>query len=147
MISIFIVTLLTATAVSITGIANENESNQSQLQSTLKQTCTIGDDDIIDQKQTDFCNWGWSIYGLHSYYAQSFVPTLESLSKVELILWRKGSPETLTISILDDLNGDELTSVSISYDMVQESSKWITFDFPDIETIPGQTYYIRWSCD
>jgi len=82
--------------------------------------------------------------------AQSFKPTLDNLSRVQIKLCKDFEISVFPIegiihlSIRSLLNGDELTSKSVSDDEITLDSlpDWVEFDFPDIDLIPGETYYI-----
>jgi hypothetical protein len=102
-------------------------------------------DFVIDQYNTErFCS-SHGVWGSFKL-AQSFTPTLETLSKVELPLHNKEQPygHTVTISIRRDLTKNDLTSVALSDENFETYNTWITFDFPDIKVNPGSTYYIIW---
>ena len=107
-------------------------------------------DDELDQENTD-----WEGAGLASFappMAQSFKPTLNLLTRVELIAWRVGNPQGyLTISIRENLSGTDLTSVSILAENIPleygPPALWTGFDFPDINVMPEHTYYIVWNPD
>jgi len=107
--------------------------------------------DDVDQNQTDqdslgiVCSW--------YIWAQSFVPSKEMLTGVQLLLQRHGFIRSdLKVSIKNDLYGEDLTTLSIPYDNVPKvkfpyylwssNFDWISFDFPDISVSPGETYYI-----
>jgi hypothetical protein len=48
-----------------------------------------------------------------------------------------------TVTIRDNLSGEDITSASISAENVTtENFSWEEFDFPNIHMIPGNTYYI-----
>jgi hypothetical protein len=77
--------------------------------------------------------------------AQSFRPTVETLSKVELALYKlEGATGTYTVSIRDSLYGENLISKSLSVDEIPLSheASWIEFDIEDIEIIPNKKYFI-----
>jgi hypothetical protein len=87
-------------------------------------------------------------YGVYTgyHFAQSFVPDQNTFSKLQLYIYKKGNPDTLTISIREELDGDDLTSlVKYSDDFPDEKSTWIEFDFEDIEVNAGKPYYIIWT--
>ena len=63
------------------------------------------------------------------------------LTHVSLLIFKKGSPNGVTIGIRKDLDGDDLTSVFLPG---EKRAGWYEFDFNDIETIPGETYYMVW---
>jgi hypothetical protein len=108
---------------------------------------TMQDDHQVDQRQTELYE-GLSLNdGLidQRWYAQSFIPTQSTLSKVELELVAKGSVNPITVSIRHNLTGLDLTSTSVligPMDLYRPVLNWTTFDFPDIEVTPGESYYI-----
>jgi len=104
---------------------------------------SFGNDDKLDQSQESYCGYGWAVW-VDLMLAQSFVPTLEILTRVELLSWKRGQPLSLNISIRSDLNGTDLTSINISESEISGVTQWHEFDFPDINVTPGQTYYIVW---
>ena len=102
----------------------------------------------IDQKQV--------IHGINGQgvtfggqLAQSFTPTENTLTKVSVRLFKIGHPQGVTISIRSDLNGSDLTSAYLSgSDIVNQlKANWYDFNFPELEIIPGETYYIVWTPD
>ncbi len=95
----------------------------------------------IDQQQDRF-NGNLIIFSSRQG-AQSFIPTLETLTKVELYLTKQGDPTNdLIISIRDSLQGEDLTMVAIHPTEIQTSHNWVECDVSDISLIPGNTYYI-----
>ena len=107
-------------------------------------------DDGLDQENTDWKGAG--LAGFTYPMAQSFKPTLNLLTRVELIAWRVGNPQgNLTISIRENLSGTDLTSVSILAENIPleygPPAIWTGFDLPDINVMPEHTYYIVWSHD
>ena len=83
-------------------------------------------------------------------WAQSFVPTKETLTGVELLLGRIGFIRSdIKVTIRNDLNGEDLATATMPYNSVPLIWRlfigfpdWIYFDFPDISVLPGETYYI-----
>ncbi|VVB62310.1 Uncharacterised protein [uncultured archaeon] len=80
-------------------------------------------------------------------YAQSFIPNLTQLTKVELVItvWYHYNNDPLIISIRDNLSGSDLTSISIPANNLPEDNdliNWTICDFPDIVVNPGKTYFI-----
>jgi hypothetical protein len=108
---------------------------------------TMEDDHCVDQRQTELYN-GLSLNDgifVEKWFAQSFVPTQITLSKVELELIAKGNVQPITVSIRKSLTGPDLTETSVligPMDLYRPVVNWTTFDFPDIQVIPGETYYI-----
>jgi len=102
--------------------------------------------DTLDQNQSDYCGWAWVVWGSDFKLAQSFKPTLNMMSRVELLLYLVGIPGKLKISIRSDLSGSDLTSITVSGTNISGFQEhWAEFDFPDIGVEPEQTYYIIWS--
>jgi hypothetical protein len=97
--------------------------------------------DTLDQENSDWANQGYhSDFGM----AQSFKPTLRMLTRVELMVWNDHNPHgNFTVSIRDNLNNTDLTSITLPVeDLPQNIKIWTEFDFPDIQVTPEQTYYI-----
>jgi hypothetical protein len=102
----------------------------------------------IDQKQVRRLIYGHSIwYG--GQLAQSFTPTVNTLTKVSLLLFKIGNPKGVTVSIRSDLNDSDLTSAYLSGSDIahQLKANWYDFNFPELEIVPGETYYIVWTPD
>jgi len=74
---------------------------------------------------------------------QSFKPSLDTLSKVELLIGKSGAPPgDIVVSIRSSLTGGDLGSVALSSGSVPTGVDWVEFDFDDIDVTPGNTYYI-----
>ena len=99
--------------------------------------------DTLDQQQTVDANYAWAV-SENGYYAQSFIPTLGWLTRVELKLYKIGNPVGLSISIRSNLTGPDLTSKYLSAASILINRTWLEFDFPDIAVTPGGTYFIVW---
>lgn len=102
------------------------------------------DGDQMDQKniRSDGFSWGCPSGQL---LAQSFKPTLEILTRVEVRLRVQGSPGGLEISIRESLDGDDLTSLYIPTEEMIIINYWAEFDFTNIVVTPEKTYYIVWN--
>jgi len=101
--------------------------------------------DLLDQKNIQWCGWSYSVYGDITAFAQSFIPSIESLIRVELPINKVGDPIGIKISIRDDLDGDDLASDYITGNEVNEQETfWYGFDFPELTLNIGQEYYIIW---
>ena len=75
-------------------------------------------DDVLDQNQSDDSGWSRVLLIQGSMFAQSFKPSLNVLTRVELLLVKVGSPHELTISIRSNLSGEDLTSMNILGDEI-----------------------------
>jgi len=99
--------------------------------------------DELDQEQNDDLGGGKPFYQQY-WVAQGFTPTKEILTRVALRLFIKYNhpPDALvTVSIRSSKNGEDLTAVDVIGSTI-ESGAWIEFDFPDLQVIPGNTYFI-----
>ena len=122
----------------------------------------IGDKSIfydqIDQYQNNFSfdeNQSYSNFNIFykndenfQWCAQSFKPTLPVLTKVNLLVYKSNINCVFILSIRDDLNGNDLVVMSKGSEEISdnENIKWITFDFPDINMLVNETYYIFAKC-
>jgi hypothetical protein len=100
--------------------------------------------EVIDQQQTKDSGYGFNFYE-NIWLAQGFTPTLATLTKIELYLFRAGDvPENtiITIYIRPSLTGNNLATVTNDGSDIFSFASWIEFNFSDIEVIPGNTYYI-----
>lgn len=101
--------------------------------------------EVLDQKQEEMCGISYGAYPPWEF-AQSFKPTLTKLTRVSLCLGKgEGTPDNLeiTVSIKDDLTGDDLTSTTKHSGMLTNNKPcWIDFDFPDVNVTSEDTYYI-----
>jgi hypothetical protein len=101
---------------------------------------------IIDQTQTDEGGYYYPVTQGNPA-AQSFIPSMTPLAKVRLYV-RSNCPVnpcesySLKVSIRDDLDQEDLTSVIVDKNMIPDYYTWVNFDFEDITVEPGKTYYI-----
>ncbi len=121
-IGIFVMTLMIATAISVAE--------------------TSRNDDQLDQSQEQYDNYLYLVAEEY-WMAQSFKPTMPTLTRVELLLyeWNNVFYE-LTVSIREKLDGSDLTQITLEPEGYLSRAQWIEFDFPDIFITPGVTYYI-----
>jgi len=76
-------------------------------------------------------------------YAQSFIPSVNVLSKIELLIKKEGPVDKdLTVSIRDTLNGTNIITVTIPPENISEGYSWIVCNFSNLELESGMTYYI-----
>jgi VCBS repeat-containing protein len=102
---------------------------------------TVVTPEELDQEQTQG-NLNFLAYG-DRWGAQSFKPTLKTLTRVELYVKKRGSPPNdLVVSIRDSLTGNDLTAISKPASLIPSTIEWVSFDFEDISVTPGNTYYI-----
>jgi len=125
--------------------------NEYGLESNWSDPSIIGipkKNDGMDQNQDDTDNMGYGGY-YGTQLAQSFIPTTNTLTQVSLYLFKDGEPRGLKVSIKKDLYDWDLTSAYLSGSDIegQKQGGWYSFIFPEIEVIPGETYYIVWEQD
>jgi len=119
-------------------------------------TVSISDEDEeADQKQTlffDGADVNDGIFSNRIWLAQSFVPQYTTLSKVDLeISTSSYCVGPMTLHIRNNLTGEDLTKISVVPPVVDnwftERLKWTTFDIPDVDVIPNETYYLIVHCE
>jgi len=77
------------------------------------------------------------------YLAQSFKPTLNILTRLEIFLKNTCTFEdNIEISIRCSIDGDDITSLSLPTQDILSGKNWVEFDLPDIPLIPENEYYI-----
>jgi hypothetical protein len=101
-------------------------------------------DDGIDQQQPIPSGFSFGVSDADRL-AQSFTPSLNVLTKLQVRMFRVGLPDCITISIRSELDGVDLTSCCIDSEDIDMSSRWVTFDTADIALVPNETYYIIWT--
>jgi len=76
--------------------------------------------------------------------AQSFIPTKEVLTRVELFIGKNSTATyPLAVSIREELAEDDLTVIDIDPSQVPtETYDWVEIDFDDITVTTGLTYYV-----
>jgi len=84
-----------------------------------------------------------------NFAAQSFIPTVDILTKIRLKMYGgRSSGISCKVSIRKTLKGKDLTMISYQGPRFPFcSGQLIIFDFPDIDVVPGETYYIVCSCE
>lgn len=136
---------LIITSFSVVGFKyNETDLMKQQMQSS-----TI---DELDQSQTVFNPsedypipvGKFDLFNYTIMTAQSFKPTKNMLTRVELFVGRNDSTfHPYVLSIKKDLHGPNLVEKSLNPSAFTTSYySWVVFDFEDIFVDIGQTYYI-----
>ena len=101
-----------------------------------------GISDEIDQQQDKYDGASTALLGT-MLFAQSFKPSLGTLTRVELLMNKLGDLYGDSIlSIRESLSGEDLTSVSKESLEINNDMEWIEFDFPDVKVNTGDLYYI-----
>jgi len=104
--------------------------------------------DELDQYQTEF--EAYALVGSYPPFniqvAQSFVPTKDILTRVELYIHKESGSLTYpyVVAIRDHFYGVNLAEATVSPDDIPigPPPTWIEFDFDDIQVIPGEHYLI-----
>jgi hypothetical protein len=95
----------------------------------------------LDQVNVDGCGWGLQS---PNYIAQSFVPTFNSLTYIEIFLSIWSNPCDSSLSIRSALDGEDLASDFLPAEEMKGGC-WHNFDFEGLSLTPGETYYIIWN--
>jgi len=84
------------------------------------------------------------LYSFSIQTAQSFKPSKNMLTRIQLFVGRNGSTiYPYTLSIRNNLNGENLVDINVNpSSFTVEDYSWVEFDFEDIWMNVGQTYYI-----
>ncbi len=100
--------------------------------------------DYIDQEQTN-CGGSYWATSYPGNLAQSFMPSLNTLTRVKFYGFRNNTPfGNLKISIKNSLHGDDLTSLILTPLNISNNPSWIEIDFTNIRVTPETTYFIVW---
>ncbi len=107
--------------------------------------------DELDQSQTVYVNGTIVPVGriqileqvLTLLIAQSFIPTKEVLTRVELYMGKNATASyPLVVGIRDNLTHQNLVETRLEPDQFTGNLTWIEFNFEDLWVNPGQTYFI-----
>jgi hypothetical protein len=147
-IVIIILLVLIGTSFSVIGTKEDCIINDKIHRYSIKKIINVNNNgDRVDQEQNNvaqYDNNNSSGVGICiGEFAQSFIPTIPILTRVELCITSRGNPEDLYISIRDDLDGEDLTNTNLN-GRLYENLSWVFFDFQDITVNPGQLYFIIW---
>ena len=125
-----------------------NVSGKNNLMETKKDERIISNDQI-DQQQT---LWDGAGIGVQNpdLAAQSFKPSLNTITRIQLIACRDGNPSgIITLSIRSSLDGEDIVSASINAEDLEPDSfpikTWVEFDFGEMPVTPEETYYFVWN--
>ena len=149
-VGILVVALLIATSlpvISMAGNIGVGEVNKiiNENDDEIISVSNHENGEVVDQQQTSDSGYSWAAFGDNPFYAQSFKPTLWSITKVELKLFKMGTLDGLKISIRNNLTEADLTSIYVPADNISTSIHWHEFNFPDVNLTPDLTYYIVWA--
>jgi hypothetical protein len=139
-----IISLFVGTSIVPSIVGEKTLPDESLLYNKLLPNNTLFSD-TLDQENSD---WRGEEFGNENgCMAQSFKPTLDMLTTVELIIFNSGTPHgNFTVSIRENLSSIDYTSITIPVeDIPQEFYPeiiWTEFDFPDIYVETEQTYFI-----
>jgi len=136
-ICILIITILITTALPTLGV---------KLSQTEYEKPPALQNGGVDQEQTTHSGYGM-VLSPPEINAQSFKPTKENLTNVQLWIFKYSNPPAgveITVSIRDDLEGADLTTATVNADDVgiKRDGTWVMFDINDIIVTPEETYYI-----
>lgn len=130
----FILMLFLFTTFNVVGINNEYRTIN---------ILTPMPDDELDQYQDEYSSWLYYLYENQWLY-QPFIPSKQVITRVQLFIfkWNDETNFEITVSIRKEESGVDLTSVTLIPPLEFRGGDWLEFDFPDIATSVGETYYI-----
>lgn len=145
-----VVGILVLSGLGAVGLSDNAKENDIQI---------IGDasfiyGDEMDQEQPDQTEgYGIPVGAIHIpeppisvciQVAQSFIPTKEILTRVELLVGKNSTAShPYVLAIREELTEENIVETSINpEEFVIENFTWLEFDFEDILVTVGQTYYI-----
>jgi VCBS repeat-containing protein len=103
-----------------------------------------GDEEILDQSQTEFEGWSWEIKW-NCAGAQSFQPNLSTLTRLELLIWKENNMvmDEYIVEIHESLYTPPIEQVRLKPSEINNSATWtqVIFERP-ILVEPQHTYYI-----
>ena len=100
-----------------------------------------GEHDVVDQRQVEQ-EYAYLINNTR-WLAQSFVPSVDTITKIELgiIAWNSGYD--VEVSIRDALDGSILGKASKVIEPTNDwETQWVMFNLGNVKVTPGQQYYI-----
>ncbi len=104
-------------------------------------TLTMAGEYEVDQRQVEQ-EYAYLINDTR-WLAQSFIPSVGNISKVEIgiIAWESGYD--VEVSIRDAIDGDVLGSASKIIEPTDDwEVQWVMFNLGNVKVMPGQQYYI-----
>ena len=97
--------------------------------------------DELDQEQTEY-DAATCLHG-DMLFAQSFTPEVDTLTNVDVLMNKMGDLfGDSVLSIRESLSSFDLTLVTKESTEISSEMSWISFDIPDIDVTPGDSYYI-----
>jgi len=103
--------------------------------------------DVLDQYQNGR-NYGECNLDDLTMYGQSFRPSYDTLTRVNMSLSRHGMPNgNVILKIRGSLEGEDLASVSLTWESVTLGVRGVSFDFPDIKVEIGKEYFLVLICE
>ena len=98
--------------------------------------------EVVDQVQSVYGGYRFGVYG-DRWCAQSFVPSLGVLSRVQVLVGKGGSPPgSLVVSVREVLDGADVTVGVVDAGDVSYGLGWVDVDVADVGVTPGATYYV-----
>jgi len=148
---ILVVGILVLSGLGAVGLADNVEENDIQILGDGGNTSLIYEDGL-DQEQPDQSDDHAMPVGvfeienvtIYVQVAQSFIPTKEILTRVELFVGKNATASyPYVLAIREELTEENIVETSLNpEEFVIENYSWLEFDFEDIWVTVGQTYYI-----
>jgi hypothetical protein len=144
-ISLSIMVVVIGALLSTSMVSGEHIHAQSRINASLERY------DELDQSQTVYVNGTIAPVGRIQILenvatfmiAQSFIPTKELLTRVELYMGKNITASyPLVVGIRDNLTHSNLVETQLNPDQFTGNLTWIEFDFDNLWVDLGQTYFI-----
>ncbi len=148
-LSLAVIGILALSGFGAVGFAGNVEENNIQIIEDEGNTSFIYEDEL-DQEQLDQ-NYAIPVgtfqiedVAINIQVAQSFIPTKEILTRVELYVGKNSTASyPYALAIREELTEENIVETSLNpEEFVTENFSWVEFDFEDIWVTVGQTYYI-----
>ncbi len=145
-IFVSIVMLLGAVSASVVTSEKENPLDKRNISTTSLYEDEL-DQNQSEQIQDQFIPVGRVTVAEFTFFvqvAQSFIPTKEVLTRVELFIGKNSTTTyPYVVGIKDNLIHENLREITVpASEIITSNYSWVVFDFEDIWVIPGQTYFI-----
>jgi hypothetical protein len=104
-------------------------------------TVTMADEHPVDQRQVERY-WVWRVNDTR-HLAQSFRPSLPTVSQVEVCLYAWDGDFDVTVALRDALNGPDIATATRHIEPTSDwSDQWTIFSFEPVTVVPGDEYVI-----
>lgn len=119
------------------------ETREDNNNASIDVTYDTSYDDLLDQKNDKVSDVSTGdVLAPVFADAQSFVPTLNILTRIKLYKWSivLKTDSYAEVALRNELDGNNIAFTSVNIN--NKLNQWIIFDFVDTAVVPGETYYL-----